>query len=112
MSSAELESFYLSKDKYYDILNITDYNKKKYFQESFQDTLEVLNALDFKLHQKSDIFQVLALLIHMGNIKFREDDEICVIDFNNNSMLCKLFYIHNIEMRNFIQPYLQNQRKL
>ncbi|KAK1125701.1 hypothetical protein K0M31_005249 [Melipona bicolor] len=84
MSSAELESFYLSKDKYYDILNITDYNKRKYFEESFQDTLKALDALDFKLHQKSDIFQVLALLIHMGNIKFKEDDEICVIDFNNN----------------------------
>lgn len=96
MSSTELEKFYLSKDKYYDILNVTDNNKRKYFQESFQDTLKALDALDFKLDQKSDIFQVLALLIHMGNIKFKKDSEICVIDFNNNSMLCKLFYIHNI----------------
>ncbi|XP_050469380.1 unconventional myosin-XIX-like isoform X3 [Bombus huntii] len=84
MSPTELEIFNLSKDKYYDILNVIDCNKKKYFQESFQDTLNALDILDFKSDQKKNIFQVLALLIHMGNIKFREDGEICAIDFNNN----------------------------
>lgn len=44
--------------------------------------------LDFKPDQKKHIFQVLALLIHMGNIKFIKNNEICIIDFNNNSMLC------------------------
>ncbi|XP_033197900.2 unconventional myosin-XIX [Bombus vancouverensis nearcticus] len=84
MSPTELEIFNLSKDKYYDILNVIDCNKKKYFQESFQDTLNALDILDFKSDQKKNIFQVLALLIHMGNIKFREDGEICAIDFSNN----------------------------
>ncbi|XP_050579727.1 unconventional myosin-XIX-like isoform X2 [Bombus affinis] len=84
MSPTELEILNLSKDKYYDILNVIDCNKKKYFQESFQDTLNALDILDFKSDQKKNIFQVLALLIHMGNIEFREDGEICAIDFSNN----------------------------
>ncbi|XP_060815335.1 unconventional myosin-XIX-like isoform X3 [Bombus pascuorum] len=84
MSPTELEIFNLSKDKYYDILNVIDCDKKKYFEESFQDTLNALDILDFKSDQKKNIFQVLALLIHMGNIKFREDGEICAIDFSNN----------------------------
>lgn len=102
MSPTELEIFNLSKDKYYHILNVIDCNKKKYFQESFQDTLNALDILDFKSDQKKNIFQVLALLIHMGNIKFREDGEICAIDFSNNSMLHYLSYTYNTRMRNFI----------
>lgn len=88
ISEIELEDFYLSKDKDYDILNSIDYEKQKYFQNGFQDTLNALDILDFKPDQKKQIFQVLALLIHMGNIKFIKNSEICIIDFNNNSMLC------------------------
>lgn len=88
ISETELEDFYLSKDKDYDILSSIDYEKKKYFQNGFQNALNALDMLDFKPDQKKHIFQVLALLIHMGNIKFIKNNEICIIDFNNNSMLC------------------------
>ncbi|CAL7940478.1 unnamed protein product [Xylocopa violacea] len=84
MSHTELEGFNLSKDEYYDILNVVDYNKRKYFQEGFQDTLKALDILEIKADQKTHIFQILALLIHMGNIKFVKNGEACAIDLNNN----------------------------
>lgn len=94
MSCTELETFYLSKDTCYDILSTTDCNKKKYFQESFQDYLKSLDVLGFKSDQKKNIFQVLALLIHMGNIKFVKNGETCAIDLNNNSMSLHLLQIN------------------
>lgn len=87
MSHTELETLNLSKDKHYDVLSIMDYNKEKYFQQSFKDTLKALDILDFRPDQKEHIFQVLALLIHMGNIKFIKSGETCTIDLNNNGML-------------------------
>ncbi|XP_017876342.1 unconventional myosin-XIX-like [Ceratina calcarata] len=84
MSDAELEALNLSKEEYYDILNVIDYNKRKYFQKGFQDTLRALDVLGFKPDQKKQIFQVFALLIHMGNIKFIEKGENCTVDLNNN----------------------------
>ena len=87
MSCGELESFNLSKDECYDILNVINYNKRNYFQESFQDTLKALDVLGFKPDQKKNIFQVLALLLHMGNIKFVENGDTCIIDTNNKKSM-------------------------
>lgn len=84
MSYAELEALNLSKEEYYDILNVVDCNKRKYFHEGFQDTLRALDVLGFKPDQKKHVFQVFALLIHMGNIKFIENGENCTVDLSNN----------------------------
>ncbi|XP_031835481.2 unconventional myosin-XIX isoform X1 [Nomia melanderi] len=83
MSSVELQSFNLSKYKSYVILNAIDYNKKKIFQEGFEDTWKAMDVLGFKEDQKNHIFQVLALLIHMGNIKFVKNGDACVIDLDD-----------------------------
>ncbi|XP_076671095.1 unconventional myosin-XIX isoform X2 [Andrena cerasifolii] len=80
MSDAELAAFKLTKCEDYDLLNTVDYNKRKYFQEGFQDTLKALEVLGFDVDQRKQIFQVLALLVHMGNIRFKEDGEACTID--------------------------------
>ncbi|XP_076635127.1 unconventional myosin-XIX isoform X1 [Colletes latitarsis] len=83
MSNAELDTFNLSEYENYDILSAIDYSKRKYFQECFQDTLKALEVLGFKKEKKEHLFQVLALLIHMGNIRFVENGETCTIDLIN-----------------------------
>lgn len=85
-SAAELDAFNLTKCEDYDLLNTVDYNKKKYFQEGFQDTLKALEVLSFDVDQRKQIFQVLALLVHMGDIRFKEDGEACTIDLIDQSM--------------------------
>ncbi|XP_076393265.1 LOW QUALITY PROTEIN: unconventional myosin-XIX [Megachile rotundata] len=87
MSSTELESYNLSTDECYDILSTVDCNKIKYFQNSFQDTSKALDILGFTSDQKRNIFQVLALLLHMGNIKFIQSGETCTIDINDKKSM-------------------------
>ncbi|XP_076291695.1 unconventional myosin-XIX isoform X2 [Lasioglossum baleicum] len=83
LSNVELQKLHLSKYGNYDILNIVDYSKKTYFQEGFQDTLEALDVLSFREDQKKHILETLALLIHMGNIKFAKIGEACTIDLDD-----------------------------
>ncbi|XP_033342560.2 unconventional myosin-XIX isoform X2 [Megalopta genalis] len=82
LSRIELQRLHLSKYRNYDILNI-DYSKKTDFHEGFQDTLKALDVLGFRDDQKNHIHEILALLIHMGNIKFREIDEACTINLDD-----------------------------
>ncbi|CAK9828447.1 Unconventional myosin-XIX [Anthophora retusa] len=84
LANAQLETFYLSKDDCYDILSVVDYTKGTYYQESFQDTLKALDISGFEPDQQNQIFHVLALLIHMGNIKFVKNGETCAIDLSSN----------------------------
>lgn len=86
MSNIELQSFNLTTYRSYVILNAIDYSKKKIFQEGFKDTWKAMDVLGFKEDQKNHIFQVLALLIHMGNIKFAKNGDVCVIDLDDQGM--------------------------
>ena len=86
MSDAELEAFNLTKCEDYDLLNTVDCNKRNCFQEGFQDTLKALKVLGFDVDQRKQIFKVLALLVHMGDIRFKEDGEACTIDLIDQSM--------------------------
>ncbi|XP_078046802.1 unconventional myosin-XIX [Augochlora pura] len=82
LPSIELQKLHLSKYRNYDLLSI-DYSKKADFHQDFQDTLKALDVLGFSDNQKNNIYQILALLIHMGNIKFREIDEACTINLDD-----------------------------
>ncbi|CAK9799279.1 Unconventional myosin-XIX [Anthophora quadrimaculata] len=84
LANAQLETFYLSKDDCYDILSVVDYTKGTYYQEGFRDTLQALDISGFEPDQQNQIFHVLALLIHMGNIKFVKNGETCAIDLSSN----------------------------
>lgn len=86
MSDAELKAFNLSKYENYNLLSTVDHNNRKYFQEGFQGTLKALEVLGFEVDQKKNIFQVLALLIHMGNIRFIQTGEAYTIDLADQSM--------------------------
>ncbi|XP_076243949.1 LOW QUALITY PROTEIN: unconventional myosin-XIX [Calliopsis andreniformis] len=83
MLDTELNAFNLFINENYDLLSTIDYNKKKYFQEGFQDTVRTLENLKFEADQRTNIFQVLALLIHMGNIRFIQNSEACTVDIIN-----------------------------
>lgn len=50
------------------------------FHEEFFVTLDRMNALGFTRDQQKDIFQVLCLIIHMGNIQFIQTNDQCKID--------------------------------
>lgn len=52
----------------------------------FRDTLKAMDMLGFTENQKKDIFLVLSLLIHMGDIQFVQEDDYCRIDISRLRM--------------------------
>ncbi|RLU16963.1 hypothetical protein DMN91_011032 [Ooceraea biroi] len=70
----------LSKEKQYFIVSDLNPLKEQQFREGFRDTLRAMDMLDFTINQKKNIFQVLSLIIHMGNIQFIQEDDCCRID--------------------------------
>jgi len=76
----------LSEKKWYFIVSDLNFRKKEKFHNEFCDTLRAMDMLGFTLHQKKNIFQVLSLIIHMGNIQFIQEDDCCKIDTNNERM--------------------------
>ena len=86
----ELDRFLLSRDSR-GYLIIGDYRslnptETQYFRKGFQDTLEALKALDFTDNIIVEIFEILALILHLGNIRFKQKPgEGCTIDLEDTS---------------------------
>ncbi|XP_072762397.1 uncharacterized protein [Anoplolepis gracilipes] len=70
----------LSKDRQYFMSSDLDSSKEQQLRDGCRDTLRAMDILGFTKDQKKDIFQVLSLLIHMGNIRFTQEDDHCRID--------------------------------
>lgn len=77
---------------------------------AFEETLNALNLLGFTQAEQDDTFRVLAAVLHLGNIRFREclieteneqDQEGCAIDVDDAHMktLCELLGVDGEEMR-------------
>lgn len=92
LSDLEIDELGLSRDGNYSMLG--DYDRSREtgrFLEGFRDTVGAFEALGFADECKIDIFRVIALLMHMGNIRFvQKPGEGCTIDLLNegkNSIL-------------------------
>jgi len=73
----------LSKDTRYFIVSDLDSLTVQKFHNDFCKTLKAMDMLGFTENQKKDIFLVLSLLIHMGDIRFVQEDDHCRIDIDN-----------------------------
>ncbi|XP_071571220.1 uncharacterized protein [Temnothorax nylanderi] len=71
----------LSRDKQYFMLSDLDSPRARELHEAgYRETLRAMDMLGFTENQKKDIFLVLSLLIHMGDIQFEQEDDHCRIN--------------------------------
>lgn len=70
----------LSRDARYFMSSDLDPSRGQQLRDGFRDTMRAMDMLGFTEDRKKDIFQVLALLIHMSNIRFTQEDDHCRID--------------------------------
>lgn len=80
LEDAEFAETGLSRDRRYYMLSDLDSLKGQQSSDSFQDTLKAMDMLGFARDQRRNVFQVLSLLIHMGNIQFVQEDDHCKLD--------------------------------
>ncbi|KAL0127030.1 hypothetical protein PUN28_005397 [Cardiocondyla obscurior] len=85
IANVEFADTKLSKDQQYVILTPCDLDSSRVQEphKDFCETLRTMDMLGFTEDQKKDIFLILSLLIHMGNIQFVQEDDHCEIDVNN-----------------------------
>jgi len=76
--------FKLSMDMRYFMMSDWDSLKVREFCDDFRETIRAMDMLGFTVSQKKDVFFILSLLIHMGNIQFVEEDDRCRIDTNDH----------------------------
>ncbi|EGI69530.1 Myosin-1 [Acromyrmex echinatior] len=76
--------FKLSMDMRYFMMSDLDSLKVREFCDDFRETTRAMDMLGFTVSQKKDVFFILSLLIHMGNIQFVEEDDRCEIDTNDH----------------------------
>lgn len=75
--------FKLSMDTQYFMVSDLDSSKVREFCDDFRETTRAMDMLGFTVSQKKDVFFILSLLIHMGNIQFVQEDDRCKIDIND-----------------------------
>lgn len=80
LTDIEFADTRLSSDALYFMSSDLDSSKGQQLRNDFQDTLKTMDMLGFTEDQKKDIFQILSLLIHMGNIRFTQEEDHCRID--------------------------------
>lgn len=79
---AKIADTKLSSDRRYFMLSDLEFLEAQELRDGFRDTLKAMDMLGFTENQKKDIFLVLSLLIHMGDIQFVQEDDRCRIDTN------------------------------
>ncbi|KAG7207440.1 hypothetical protein KM043_009083 [Ampulex compressa] len=82
LSDMDLKDLMLCRNKDYGVLSMVNRFKKQYYLENFSETSSIMQALGFQARERKDIYLVLALLIHMGDIQFIQEDENCRIDLS------------------------------
>ncbi|XP_015115664.1 unconventional myosin-XIX [Diachasma alloeum] len=81
LSPEELSALGLSRRDNYVILGESHPPQPLKYHEAFASTAQAMETLGFTQTLKAEIFQILALLLHLGNIKFREaSPENCALD--------------------------------
>lgn len=73
LSETELNNFNLSKHENYDLINFGVKSAKNDYSSNFEDTIEAMSDLGFSLQERNNIFQVISVLLHLGNIKFKQN---------------------------------------
>ncbi|XP_018054697.1 PREDICTED: myosin-1-like [Atta colombica] len=106
--------FKLSMDMRYFMMSDWDSLKVREFCDDFRETTRAMDMLGFTVSQKKDIFFILSLLIHMGNIQFMEEDDRCKIDTNDHQSrealnnTCKLACIKEEDIAELLTSTLIN----
>lgn len=80
LADIEFANTGLSKEEQYFIVSDFKCPKEQQLPEGLRGTLRAMDLLGFTVDQKRNIFQVLTLIIHMGNIRFIQEDDSCKID--------------------------------
>lgn len=83
VASEEFAETQLSRDTRYSMLSDLDFLRVQEFRDGFHETVRAMDMLQFTESQKKDIFLMLSLLIHMGDIRFVQEDDHCRIDTDN-----------------------------
>lgn len=86
VASEEFVEAELSRDTRYSMLSDLDFLKVQEFRDDFQETVRMMDMLKFTESQKKDIFLMLSLLVHMGDIRFVQEDDHCRIDTDDQRM--------------------------
>lgn len=86
IASKEFADTKLSTNKQYLLLGDSDSLRTQELRDGFHESLRAMDMLGFTENQKKDIFLVLSLLIHMGDIQFVQEDDYCRIDTNDQRM--------------------------
>ncbi|XP_011869865.1 PREDICTED: myosin ID heavy chain-like [Vollenhovia emeryi] len=79
-ASEEFADLMLSTDRRYAMLSDLDPRTVQESRADFHETTTTMDMLGFTEVQKKDIFLILSLLLHMGDIQFVQEDDHCSID--------------------------------
>ncbi|XP_012282448.1 myosin-K heavy chain [Orussus abietinus] len=96
LSESELETLGLTKSTEYRILGCRESTDKSCYMEGFKKTVQAMEELGFSEERRKDVFKVLASLIHMGNVSFREKDGKCSVNFDDEGSRRALESISNL----------------
>ena len=55
-------------------MGVNHYIQKDQLRQDFQETLKAFDAIGFSEDEKNEIFKIVALLIHLGNINFKQSN--------------------------------------
>ncbi|XP_018394214.1 PREDICTED: myosin ID heavy chain-like [Cyphomyrmex costatus] len=83
IGNVSFADFKLSMDTRYFMVSDLDSPRVRELCDDFYETTRAMDVLGFTGSQKKDIFFILSLLIHMGNIQFVQEDDRCKIDMND-----------------------------
>lgn len=83
IASVEFAGTGLSRDTRYSMLNGWGSQRVRELCDGFRETQRAIDMLGFTKSQKKDIFLVLSLIVHMGDIQFVQNDDYCKIDIDD-----------------------------
>ncbi|XP_028049688.2 unconventional myosin-XIX [Monomorium pharaonis] len=108
----------LSKNTRYSLLSDWNNLKTWEFCDGFRETKRAMDTLGLTKSQKRDIFLVLSMIIHMGNIRFVQDDDYCRIDTDDQQSrealenTCRLACVKKEDLAELLTSTLINPHSL
>lgn len=86
VADVEFADTKLSRDRRYSMTSDLDPLQAEELRDGYHETTRAMDMLGFTEDQKEDVFLVLSLLIHMGDIQFVQEDDHCRIDTDSQRM--------------------------
>ncbi|KAK0178816.1 hypothetical protein PV327_007664 [Microctonus hyperodae] len=109
MSNEEMQELRLSKNTEYNIIEYKymTFNEEHYIMR-LKNMIATMKMIEITENEIKEAFKILALILHMGNIKFITNINECSIDFNDDrskNAVMNICYLLNISKSQFVKLF-------